>query len=361
MDDTEDDARYPPKSYSLNRQRHPVYSRQNYSYQPQEDEEFDEENEDVEDEMEDDADDPDVYYRGYKQSERFERYPKRQKLRKSVSGYQFAVDSVKLANDWGENEVYVLLEVWGDRFLQLGRRSLRNEDWVDVSEKVSDVLKSDKTESQCRQMVDALKRKFKKEKLKVDKSGGNLSKWVFFRKMEMLMGLGSSSFRQQESGLACGVDSGEFVFMNTEVYLDRSNGFDEMRDSPAGSEMDEDEEEEEGGSSIRRDGNDETSLRMLADSVQRFGRIYEKIESSKKEQMKELEKMRLDFQRELELQKKHILERAEAEIAKIREEEDDEETDEVDEDYEDDDDEDDDDDDDGDNDNDEASTDNHSE
>ncbi|PPD66476.1 hypothetical protein GOBAR_DD36649 [Gossypium barbadense] len=171
------------------------------------------------------------------------------------------------------HEIYVLLEVWGNRFLQLGRRSLRGEDWVDIAEKVSDALKSMKNEAQCRRMIDGLKRKFKKEKSKAERMGLNSSKWVFFRKMEMLMGLGSSSFRQQESWLACGVDSGEFVFMNPQVYLDRSNGFDEMRDSPA---------------------------EMLADSVQRFGKIYEKIESSKREHMKELEKMRMDFQKELE-------------------------------------------------------------
>lgn len=323
MDDTENGGRFPSRSYPLNRQRKPVHSRQNFAYEQQGNEGF-EENNDVEDEMEDDADDPEVYYGGHQQSERLERYPKRQKVRNSVSGHQFAPDSIKMGNEWAENEIYVLLEVWGDRFLQLGRRSLRNEDWVDVAEKVSDVFKSNKTESQCRQMVDALKRKFRKEKLKVEKMGLGASKWVFFRKMEMLMGLGSSSIMQQEGGLSCGVDSGEFVFMNTEVYLDRSNGFDEMRDSPGSSEVDDDEEDDFQGS-IRNDGTDDTSLRILADSVQRFGRIYEKIESSKKEQMKELEKMRLDFERELELQKKHILERAEAEIAKIREDDDDEE------------------------------------
>ncbi|PPR97974.1 hypothetical protein GOBAR_AA22704 [Gossypium barbadense] len=134
-------------------------------------------------------------------------------------------------------------------FLQLGRRSLRGEDWVDIAEKVSDALKSMKNEAQCRRMIDGLKRKFKKEKSKAERMGLNSSKWVFFRKMEMLMGLGSSSFRQQESWLACGVDSGEFVFMNP----------------------------------------------------QRFSKIYEKIESSKREHMKELEKMRMDFQKELEL------------------------------------------------------------
>jgi hypothetical protein len=64
---------------------------------------------------------------------------------------------------------------------------------------------------------------------------------------------------------------------------------------------------------------------VLAESVQKFGEIYGKIESSKREQMMELERMRIEFQMDLELQKKQILDRAQAEIAKIREEDDDEE------------------------------------
>lgn len=65
-----------------------------------------------------------------------------------------------------------------------------------------------------------------------------------------------------------------------------------------------------------------SSFKLLADSIQKFGEIYEKIENSKRQQMIELEKMRMDFHRELELQKKQMLDRAQAEIAKIQQEED---------------------------------------
>ena len=176
-------------------------------------------------------------------------------------------------------------------------------------------------------MLDKLKRKYKKEKAKVEDFGLSSSKWVYFKKMDMLM----ASSPRQECGLACGIDSGEYVFMNTRVYLERSNGFDEMRDSPGESENEEEDEEgngldERGG--VRGCGGDGLSYKVLADSIQKFGDIYEKIESSKRQQMMELEKMRLEFQRELELQKKQILERAQVEIAKMQEEvEDDEDSD----------------------------------
>nr|BAD95120.1 hypothetical protein [Arabidopsis thaliana] len=173
----------------------------------------------------------------------------------------------------------------------------------------------EKSETQCRRMIDDLKRKYRKEKIKVEKSGLGSSKWSFFNKLDMLLCVSPKS----DLGLACGVDSGEFVFMNTKVYLDKSNGFDEMMDSPGDSEEEEDEDDEV--EYERKKVNDAASYKMLADSVERFGKVYEKMEKSKKEQMKELEKMRADFQRDLELQKKQIVDRAQSEIARLREEE----------------------------------------
>ncbi|KAM7275619.1 hypothetical protein ACFE04_017485 [Oxalis oulophora] len=243
----------------------------------------------------------------------FDRHSKKRKLKTAPLGYDYGVDG---GGNWTDHEKFMLLEVWGDKFLQLGRKSLRNEDWVDVAERVGDALKIVISDTQCRQILDELKRKYNKEKAKVEALG--FSKWPFFKKMDMLM-------IKQECGLACGLDSGEFVFMDTQVYLNKSNGLDEMRDSPCESEIDgeEDGEEEDEQELFEKEEvkKDDESIRMLADTVQRFGRIYEKIETSKSEQMRELERLRADFSRDLEIQKKQIMEKAQAEIDKIREEE----------------------------------------
>uniref|UniRef100_A0A1J3H062 Trihelix transcription factor ASIL1 n=1 Tax=Noccaea caerulescens TaxID=107243 RepID=A0A1J3H062_NOCCA len=315
MGDSEDETGYPKKFYPLNRQNHPMYSRpilKRHAYYNEEDDE--QEDEDYRQEEDDEG--------GYSHSHRgSERFQKRQKPNKPVSGYEFAGPSEpKAGYDWREQEAFVLLEVWGDRFLQLGRRSLRNEDWNEVAEKVSEELRSERTETQCRRVIDNLKRKYRKEKIKIEKSGVSSSKWCFFNKLDMLLGASSKS----ELGLACGVDSGEFVFMSTKVYLDKSNGFDEMMDSPGDSEDDDDDDDDHHHREAdyeRKKMNDAASYKLLADSVERFGKVYEKMEKSKKEQMKELEKMRADFQKDLELQKKQIVERAQTEIARFREEE----------------------------------------
>ncbi|XP_022149189.1 trihelix transcription factor ASIL2 [Momordica charantia] len=271
-----------------------------------------------------------------------ERHPKKRRLKNLVSGYELAprmpapssatpsgqksyVGGRNSLTDWNEHETVVLLDAWGERFLQRGRKSLRSEEWQEVAEKVSEVSKIDRTDTQCRNRLDTLKKKYKKEKSKSTEMGGSSSKWVYFKKMDMLM-----ASPPHQGGLSCGLDSGEYVFMNPRAYLNRANGFDEMRDSPENSESDDGEEDELDGLPPkkrmcgRNSEDDGSSFRLLADSIHKFSEIYEKIESSKRQQMMELEKMRMDFLRDLELQKRQIMERAQAEIAKLRQGDDEE-------------------------------------
>ncbi|XP_007024104.2 PREDICTED: trihelix transcription factor ASIL2 [Theobroma cacao] len=387
MDDIEDDARYPPNPYgvthqqgygSLNRQKLPVrnapYARPivNQYVDDDEDEEEEEDEEDLgeeeenhnqnngvryvgkdmdddddDDKLDEDEDDDDEggdKQKGYNRKSDevdLERHPKKRKLKSLVSSYEFAprVPAAAVAatsvpkpsyggrnslTDWTERETFVLLDAWGDRFLQRGRKSLRSEEWQDVAERVSEVSKIERTDTQCRNRLDTLKKKYKKEKAMLAETGATTSKWVYFRKMDMLM-----STPPQQGGLSCGLDSGEYVFMNPRVYLNRANGLDEMRDSPANSESADGEEDISDGLPPKkrrfgRQSDEGSSFRLLADSIQKFSDIYEKIENSKRQQMLELEKMRMDFHRELEMQKRQIMERAQAEIAKIQQGDDEE-------------------------------------
>ncbi|KAM1219611.1 hypothetical protein FF2_046024 [Malus domestica] len=175
------------------------------------------------------------------------------------------------------------------------KKSLRSEEWQEVAEKVSEVSKIERTATQCRNQLDRLKKKYKKERAKFAKSSGATSKWVYFTKMDMFM-----SSLQQQASLSCGLDSGEYVFMNPKVYLNRANGLDEMRDSPGNSESAEGGDDDSDGLPPKtrrygRENDDRGSFRLLADSIQKFSNIYEKIENSKRKQMVELEKMRMDF------------------------------------------------------------------
>ncbi|TYI26825.1 hypothetical protein ES332_A05G137500v1 [Gossypium tomentosum] len=355
MDDIEDDARYPPNQYgvshqrcygSLSRRKLPVrnlpYSRSMGNQDVNDDEVEDEEdfrreaknreqnnvawyigknidNED-DDELDDDADGSDKP-KGYNENSNdvdLERHPKKRKLKNLLSSYEFAprVPAPAAAassmpkpshggrnslTDWTEHETFVLLDAWGDCFLQRARKSLRSEEWQEVAEKVSKVSMIERTDTQCRNRLDTLKK----------------NKWVYFKKVDMLM-----STPPQQGGLSCGMDLGEPIFVNPRAYSNCANGMDKMRDSPADSESaDSDEDISDGLPPKKRRFRrqyDEGSFRMLADSIHKFSNIYEKIENNKRHQMLELEKMRMEILMEMEMQKRRIMENAQAEIVKIQ-------------------------------------------
>ncbi|KAI4379318.1 hypothetical protein MLD38_005632 [Melastoma candidum] len=268
-----------------------------------------------------------------------ERHAKKRKLKSLALSYEFAPrvpppptetvpppSMTRLSSggrnalaDWTERETFVLLDEWGDRFIQRSKKILRADEWQEVAAKVSqcEVSKPNRSESQCRNRLDTLKKKYKKEKSKLAEMGGS-SKWVYFTKMDMLM----FSSATEQAGLSCGLDSGEYVFSNPSVYLNQANGMDEMRDSPGNSESSQKAEEDDSDGlppKKRKSGRgSRLNFRLLACSVKKFSKLYEKIENRRTQQMLELEQMRMQFQCDLEAQRRQIMETAQAEIVRIR-------------------------------------------
>lgn len=257
---------------------------------------------DIENESEAEEEEEDGYDTGNGDSKKIQ---KKRKLKSLLSSYEFAPRASAAGSggrnppsDWSEHETFILLDAWGDRFLKQGRKSLRSEEWREVAKKVSLDSKIKRTDTQCRNRLDTLKKKYKKEKMKVGETKSVTGRWVYFRKMDALL---TSNQKQQ-------VDPKSHLSLPI-------NGMDETRDSdnsvegllPSGV-----------AKKVQTAGRDESSLKVLVDSIHRFSKMYERIENRKTQQMLELEKMRMDFHRELEAQRRQMLERAKAEILKIR-------------------------------------------
>ncbi|KAK8939655.1 hypothetical protein KSP40_PGU001127 [Platanthera guangdongensis] len=379
MDDIEDDARYPPNPYTQgNRRSFPSSNYSNHhtrnnSYLSQiprgypdddgdgdveegrnevdlpvnddDDEEEDDEISagkryvrpwnDIEEDKEDEDDDSSES-RGKRR--RLDRYARGFELvpRSAASLASRPLQSRSSLSDWSENSTFALLDAWGDRYLQNGRKNLRSDEWGEVAKKVSHGSKKPRSEAQCRNRLDTLKKKYKKEKAKHPDYPNSSNRWIFFQKMDGLMSSpppAASAARQhpQLPRLPCGIDAGEYVFASSRLYQNHSDGMDEMRDSPGDTASDgegEEVDDESDGLPPRREnvgGSSESSFRMLSDSIQKFGEIYEKIENNKKQQMAELERMRKEFHRDLELQMRQILDRAHSEISRLRQEDGEEE------------------------------------
>ncbi|KAJ8466936.1 hypothetical protein OPV22_029488 [Ensete ventricosum] len=372
MDDSEDDARYPPNLHPT-KPRHYFPSSSSSAPRPKtrfrnplppphfsrgyddasdddEEDEADEEEQNYMDQPVDDDEDDDGD--GHRRTRNYrddddddgsssESRGKRRRIDKLALGFEFAprlraaAPPKPLARtsppDWSEDSTFVLLDAWGDRYRQNGRKSLRSDEWNEVAKKVSQASKVVRSDAQCRNRVDTLKKKYKKEKASIMAHGNAGSKWVFFKKMDSLMSSPSPpplTARQQPPPpppprLPCGVDAGEYVFASSSVYRNGYSGNNEMRDSPgdSGTEGDGGEENDSDGLPPQRENIcSDSSFKMLAESIQKFGEVYEKMENHKRQQMAELERMRKEFQRDLEVQKRQILERVQEEIAKLREE-----------------------------------------
>lgn len=338
MDDTDDDARYPPNAYAVYHQPYtsnpfhrpklplrPAPHEPTAGFEDEEDDEEEEEGNYGDDEADESENHPEAQESGTR-GKNIQKPPEKQAVDrfgvrntspnlfpKNNSEYHLGRPEVKGSrDDWSEGATWILLETWGEKFLQAGKKSLKLEQWFEVAKTVSASSKIFKTDIQCRNRLDTLKKKYKKERQRSPNS-----KWVYYKYMDAL--LNSSPW---QAGLPYGVDAGEFVPLKPKICLNHSR-FEEVRDAPGDSpseeeDEEEEEEEEEEGKRLKRRKDDDDSFRILADSIHRFGEIYERIENNKKQQMLDLEKMRMEFDRDLEMQKRRILEQTQIELAKIR-------------------------------------------
>ncbi|KAF0917386.1 hypothetical protein E2562_017840 [Oryza meyeriana var. granulata] len=90
---------------------------------------------------------------------------------------------------WSDGETAALVEAWGGRYVDLNRGSLRQPQWREVAEAVnsrpgaSARRRPPRTDIQCKNRVDTLKKKYKAERAR-----GTPSSWYFYRDLDMLVG-----------------------------------------------------------------------------------------------------------------------------------------------------------------------------
>ncbi|KAL5227341.1 hypothetical protein ABZP36_015606 [Zizania latifolia] len=225
--------------------------------------------------------------------------------------------------EWSEDSTFALLDAWGDRFVRAGRRSLRADEWLEVS-RLSAAAASRPpdyfSEAQCRNRIDTLRKKFRKEKERLRLSArrshrSSPSKWVYFDKMQSLMCPPPLPLQppvvtrrrdtQPVPRLSWGLNAGEYVLGGC--------GDAGTRDSGSDAELEEEPTDEAGSEKGKE-------FEVLAEAVRKLGDVYQKVESSKRQHMAEVERMRRDLQRDLEVRRREILEKAQTEIARLNEE-----------------------------------------
>ncbi|XP_068668345.1 trihelix transcription factor ENAP2-like [Aristolochia californica] len=257
---------------------------------------------------------------------------------------------------WSEGATLTLIEAWGDRYLQLSRGNLRQHDWKEVADAVNSrqlaVNKSRKTDVQCKNRIDTLKKKYKLEKSKL-----GTSKWPFFTRLDGLIGPSSSpapgpasaAKKSHPSNPPPGIKTSVKSSNPNQNHYRSPNSFhhpnhhhhhnptmnvysagssSKSGNSPGSTESSrgggrggagaQDDTAFEDVRARKQKRDQDLAFRELARAVVKFGEIYERIESAKQQQMMDLESQRMEFTKDLEFQRMQMFMEAQLELEKMK-------------------------------------------
>ncbi|KAF5731391.1 hypothetical protein HS088_TW18G00068 [Tripterygium wilfordii] len=258
---------------------------------------------------------------------------------------------------WSDDATHTLIEAWGERYIAVNRGNVRQNQWQEIADTVNNYVSScrrrrglvttnetARTDVQCRNRIDTLKKKHKTEKARVlDSNGAYISPWPFFARLDDLLGTSfpASSTRSTDrrpsppawsfSPVPVGPRSGakkRTAQMKTPAGL-ADNGSLFRRSSSTFSAFAAAAIEAEGSDgsrsgSRRREKTRDTDYckkdgyRELAEAIEKLGDMYERVESEKQRQMIELEKHRMLFAKELEVHRMQLFVDAQVQFQKIK-------------------------------------------
>ncbi|KAK4374039.1 hypothetical protein RND71_004716 [Anisodus tanguticus] len=249
---------------------------------------------------------------------------------------------------WSEAATHTLIDAWGSHYLELKRGNLRQKHWQEVANAVNALhghtKKQYRTDIQCKNRIDTLKKKYKIEKARVSQSHGRyVPQWPFFNSLDALIG---DNFKPSPSPVTVAprrktplllppppsaVPVGPRSKRPAAVMEDavsRRNFSAMAAAAAAAASVESDEEESEtsspaifpaGDLSRRKEsGALAEGCSRLAEAIGRFAEIYERVEDAKQRQMVELEKQRMQFAKDLEIQRMKLIMESQVQLEKLK-------------------------------------------
>ncbi|XP_057831290.1 trihelix transcription factor ENAP2 [Cryptomeria japonica] len=102
------------------------------------------------------------------------------------NGVSKTPDRIK-RDEWSEGAVGTLLDAYESKWLFRNRAKLKGNDWEDVAKQVSSRssgAKSMKTQSQCKNKIESMKKRYRAEATSTCNPGSGPSSWPFFARMD---------------------------------------------------------------------------------------------------------------------------------------------------------------------------------
>lgn len=263
---------------------------------------------------------------------------------------------------WTEEATFTLMEAWGDRYLDCNRGSLRQKQWREVADAVNEEHAYSKatrrTDVQCKNRIDTLKKKYKIEKARAVESGaGYVSTWPYFARLDELIGSVFPAGKKPSPALPLAFSpsipvaprsatqkrpapSPEFLPLPAPPaskcdfsQFHRINAFAEAAAAAAEAEAEEDGDGSEGSGWRPRSDGEGTGkkkrnrkvreeaglgLRKLAEAIEKFAETYKRVEGAKQRHMIELEKQRMQFATDLEFQRMQLIVETQLQLQKLK-------------------------------------------
>ncbi|XP_076906329.1 trihelix transcription factor ENAP2-like [Bidens hawaiensis] len=233
---------------------------------------------------------------------------------------------------WSEAATFTLIESWGDKILKLNTGSLRQQHWQEVADAVNarhgHVKKARRTDVQCKNRIDTLKKKYKVEKGLVLQLGSDnyTSPWPFFSPLDSVNG---STFKPPPPVKPKTPATAKRMPMAktplplppppSSVPVGRRSKRPPpsvfRRNFPFMAAGDSDKSSSGG---YRKRSRKDDPYGQLAEAIGRFADVYARVESWKQRQMVELEKQRMQFTKDLELERMKLLMESQVQLRKLK-------------------------------------------
>ncbi|KAI3465836.1 hypothetical protein Pfo_022499, partial [Paulownia fortunei] len=271
---------------------------------------------------------------------------------------------------WSQDATRTLIDAWGKHWQEVA-------DAVNALHATSAKLR--RTDVQCKNRIDTIKKKYKIEKSKVVQSKGRYSStWPHFRSLDSLIG---DSFSKTNNNNANGYNRNLRWRVSQSPELSQSptpppdtltqyrkispamshhrekdpvvghllkvpwsvpvgprskrsgpgsvteRNFSVMAAAAAAMEAEEDEEQDDSGEwggrlpavgGKRKGPVEGEGYRRLAEAITRLGQIYEKVEAAKQRQLVELEKQKMQFSKDLEIQRMKVFMESQVQLEKFK-------------------------------------------
>ncbi|CAA7402355.1 unnamed protein product [Spirodela intermedia] len=247
---------------------------------------------------------------------------------------------------WSEGATSMLIDAWGERFVEVNRGNLRRKHWQEVADVINsrrtDVPRPARSDIQCKNRIDTLKKKYKMERIRIRSGDGKAaSLWPFYDRLDFLIGASSplsqkgspispplphrkkpsartaaakawpsSTIKEKRHNLAVPPEDSSFLKRKysavaaaaaaaAAAHKAEEMNSNKLKSSPERSSERGFQASDNNGAADDIIG-DVGGVRELARAVLHFGEIYERVEAAKQQQMLELEKQRMESTRSLE-------------------------------------------------------------